>query len=122
MNFVQTIRRGSHLVDAIDAELVIIEIVRNAMARPTHLMVRTATHRDPVIHWTAGAPANSAPGRSPSAREVVWTTTDLLAGEKLRLEPRPGQDGFFQWDSFELDDRRYRLMTLDGVIMIAEEP
>ncbi len=153
MNFVQTIRRGSRLVDAIDAELVIIEIVRNAMARPTHLVARTATHRDPILYWAAGAPANVPPGTSAYAREVVWSTADLLAGEKLRIEPRSGQDGFFQWESFELDDRHFavssgpvttntvrgprqawaceivldsprltRLMTLDHVIFIAEEP
>jgi hypothetical protein len=153
MNFVQTIRRGSHLVDAIDAEIVTIGIVRNAMARPTHLIARTATHRDPVIYWDSGSPANAAPDATPYAREVVWTTVDLLAGETLRIEPRPGQDGFFNWDSFELDDqhsvvstgpvsmntvlgprqawayeivldspRLTRLLALECVVMIAEEP
>ena len=153
MNFVQTIRRGSHLIDAIDAEIVTIGIVRNAMARPTHLFARTATHRDPAIYWASGAPVNSPPETAVYAREVVWTTVDLLAGEKLRIEPRPGQGGFFLWDSFELDDTHFvvssgpvavntvlgprqawsyeialdsprltRLLTLDAVIVIAEEP
>ena len=139
-------------MDAIDAELVTIGIVRNAMAKPTHLVARTATHRDPVVYWNSGVPARLSSERALYAREVVWTSVDLLAGEKLLIEPRSGQDSFFQWEAFELDDSHFavssgpvtmntlcgprlawsyevvldsprltRLMTLDLVLMIAEE-
>jgi hypothetical protein len=90
---------------------VTIGIVRDAMARPTHLVARTPARRDPVIHPAAGAPANAAPHTPAYAREVVWTTVDLLAGEKLRIEPRPGQHGFVSWDTFELDDAHFVVST-----------
>ncbi len=107
MSMLQTPRLGSHLVNATSAELVTIGIARNALGKPTRLFVRTPTHVDPVIYWTAE-------GRSvdhPVAREVLWTCVDLARGERLRLDSKLSQQSFFESDSFELDEQHWVVGT-----------
>ena len=102
-----TARKGSRLVNAVDAELVTIRIDRNGSGRPIGLAVTSMNHGDPTIHWTApGARAKSL-----LAREVLWTTADLGKGERLHIEPKPGQHSFFEWDGFELDEHNFAVAT-----------
>jgi hypothetical protein len=107
MSLVQTSRPGSDLVTVYAAELVTIGIGRNATGRPTRIFARTGLRADPVIRWMR--PEAVAP--HPLPLEVLWSTVDLAKGERIRIEARPDQHGFFRWNAFELDQHHFAVAT-----------
>jgi hypothetical protein len=103
----QAARKGSHLVNAVRAEYVMIGIDRDRSGRPDGLFVRTLTHEEPPIYWTpAGEHAKPS-----LAREVLWGADELHKGERIRIEPKPSQHEFFEWNEFEFDERHFAVGT-----------
>jgi hypothetical protein len=112
MTTAQVTTKGAHkgprrVVQATDAELVTIGIARDAIGRPDALTVRTGTHAPATIQWVH--PTARAAPLLPT--EVLWTTLDLIKGERLLIEPKLGQHQFFDWESFELDHQHFTVAS-----------